>query len=146
MATVNLSRDKGRHKKLEKRVFSTVVDYTGEIGTSGDTYQLLNLPPEVLVTAASIYVITPSDAATTATGDLGFDGDGTLVKAGNLKSAANSNLTAGASTVVPQLKLTGGVLTFKPTYTGATTVGKFRITVEYIEYTMVNGEITNFVA
>lgn len=143
MATVNLSRAKGRHKKFVSRFFTTVLDYTDEVGTSADVHQLLQLPPESMVIAADMVVITASDAVTTATADLGFAGGDELIADGNLKSAAGTVITDDVTGLV---KETGGVVTFTPTYTGATTAGKWRVTIEYLEYTMVNGDVTNFVA
>lgn len=146
MATQNLTRDNGRHKKREVKVFTTVLDYTDEIGTSADAYQLVTLPENCLVISAGILVLAASDAATTAVADLGFAGGDTLVDGGNLKSAVGTNLSGGTNAAIPQLTTTPAIITFLPTYTGATTVGKFQVTVEYIEIDMTNGEVTNFSA
>ena len=147
MATQNLTRKNDRSRKKGMRVAVAELDYTDEIGTSADIYELFVLPPKSHVISAAIYVLTASDAATSAVADLGIDGDDTLVDGANLKSAADSNLTGGTNSVIPIRKETGGTVTFLPTYTGATTVGKFIIIVEYIEYTRnEEGEQTNFSA
>lgn len=144
MATQNLTRVGERAQKKGVCVFTTELDYTDEIGTSADVYELFTLPPQAMVTHASVFVVTPSDAATTATVDVGFAGGDTLIDGGNLKAAANTVLSGGTNAVVPQIASTGGVVTFLPTYTGATTAGKFFVRIEYIEYEKNTGEYTRF--
>lgn len=147
MTTQNLTRANSRHEKKAVRVFSTVLDYTDEIATSADIYELFELPDNAMAISAGVYMLTAFDSATSAVVDLGFGGDDTLVDGGDLTSAAGTNLTGGTNSVIPQNKPTGGTVTFKPTYTGATTEGKCRVTVEYIEYTRhEQGEYTNFSA
>lgn len=146
MATVNLTRTGKANQKLNTSIFSMELDFTTNIPTSADVYELFVLPPYSMITAANIFVVTASDAATSAVADIGFAGADTLVDGVNLKSAANTNLSGGTNVVVPQIKETGGTVTFKPTYTGATTVGKFRVTIEYLEYTKYTGEVNNFSA
>ena len=146
MATVNLTRTGKANQKLNKSIFSMELDFTTNIPTSADVYELFVLPPYSMITAANIFVVTASDAVTSAAADVGFDGGDTLIDGVNLKSAANTNLSGGTNAVVPQIKATGGTVTFKPTYTGTTTEGKFRLTVEYLEYTKYTGEVNNFSA
>ena len=144
MPTQNLTRIGERAQKKSICVFTTELDYTDEIATSADIYELFTLPPNSFVSFASIFVITASDAATSAVADVGFDGGDTLIDGANLKSAADTELTGGTNAVVPQISETGGIVTFLPTYTGAATVGKFFIRIEYIEYEKNTGEYTNF--
>lgn len=144
MATQNLTRSKKFNHKYEARYQTVELDFTTNIATSADVYECFVTPPNVLIISAAVFVVTASDAATSAVADIGFAGGDTLIDGCNLKSAANSNLTGGTNAVVPQIKTTAGTVTFKPTYTGTTTVGKFRLTVGYIELDMTNGELTNF--
>ena len=149
MATQNLTREAQREKKRSIRQFATILDYADAINTpidtSADIYELFELPEKSLVTAAWIYVITPSDAATSAVADMGFDGGDTLVDGADLTSAADTNLSGGTNSVIPIRRETGGTVTFLPTYTGATTAGRFLIVVQYIEYDKSEqGEVTNF--
>ncbi len=142
MATQNLTRLKKRENKKEISVFETVLDYTVDVATSADVYQLFTLPPNCLVLSTSIYVVTASDAATTATANVGVGASAAaLASAVNLKSAAGTSLAG----TVPSFYETGGVVTFTPTYTGATTVGKFRVIVQYLETGKVKAELTNVV-
>ncbi|UOF81459.1 hypothetical protein [Caudoviricetes sp.] len=145
MATQNLTRAYDRHKKRKIESFTTTLDFTVEVATSGDTYQLFKLPANSYVTKAEILVLTASDAGTSAVADVGFDGGDTLLDGVNLKSAANTLLSGGTNAVVPQLKATGGTVTFKPTYAGtASTVGKYLVRIDYIQIDKTSGEVTNF--
>jgi hypothetical protein len=145
MANVNLSREDKFCQKKSVSVFTAVLDFTDNIPTSADVYQLFTLPPMSIVTVASALVLVASDAATTATADVGFAGGDTLIDGANLKSAAGTSLSGGTNAKVAQLSETGGVVTFVPTYTGAVTAGKFLVRIEYVETEKVNGEYTNFV-
>jgi len=141
MAIQNLTRKNHRHQKQDVSVFTTDLDYAVEVGDSADVFQLFTLPPESMVITASLIILTASDAATTATADLGFAGDATLIDDADLTSAAGTNLDGG---LTPLIKETGGIVTYTPTYTGATTEGKVKVLVEYIEYNKTTGEVTNF--
>lgn len=145
MATQNLSRRDVIAQKKSISVTSAALTYADHLSTSADTYQLATIPPGSLITHASITVLTASDAATSAVADLGFAGDDTLIDGVDLKSAAGTVLEGGTNAVVPAFKETGGILTIKPTYTGATTAGEFLVTVEYIEVNKTSGEYTKFV-
>lgn len=144
MAVQNLTRERIRSQKKGICVAHAILDYTDEIGTSGDNYELFVLPPDSMILSAAIFVVTPSDAATSAEANLGFDSGDTLIDGADLTSAANSYLTGGTNSVVPQIAETGGTVTFTPTYTGATTVGKFHVVIEYLEFDKNTGEYTNF--
>jgi hypothetical protein len=146
MATQNLTRKQNRNSKKKVSVLSATVDYTDEIATTDDIYELFSIPPDALITSAQILVETASDAGTSAVADVGFAGGDTLIDGVDLTSADGTVLSGGANAVVPQDSGTGKVVTFKPTFTGATTVGKFTIIVEIAEYTMANGELVNFSA
>lgn len=144
MATQNLTRETIRSQKKGRCIAHAILDYTDEIGTSADSYELFVLPPASMILSAAIFVVTASDAATSAEADVGFAGGDTLIDGADLTSAANSYLSGGTNAVVPQIAETGGTVTFLPTYTGATTVGKFHIVIEYLEYEKNTGEYTNF--
>lgn len=149
MATQNLTREAGNERKKSLRQFATILDYADTkntpINVSADIYELFELPERSLVTAAWIYVITPADSATSALADMGFDGGDTLVDGADLTSAADTNLSGGTNSVIPIRRETGGTVTFLPTYTGATTEGRFLIIVQYIEYDKnEQGETTTF--
>lgn len=145
MATVDLSRDLTYAQKKSPCVSSFTLDYTDNIGTSADVYQLAVLPAGTLVTSATIVVLTASDAVTSAVADVGLAGGDTFIDGVNLKSTAGTVLSGGTNAVIPQFLATGGILTIKPTYTGAATVGKFQVTVEYVEVDKTSGEYTRFV-
>ena len=148
MATQNLTRKAGMHKKREERVFTAILDYSDtselDITTSADVYELFKLPANSYVTVAELLMLTASDSATSAAADVGFAGGDTLIDGANLKSAANTKLSGGTNAVVPQLKTTASTVTFKPTFTGATTVGKWLLRISYVEIDMTNGELTEF--
>ncbi len=148
MATQNLTRAFKREQKKSIRAFASELDFTDEIGTSADVYELFNLPAESLITSATVYIITPNDAGTSAAVDVGFDGGDTLIDGGNLQAAADTVLTGGTNSVIPIRKPTGGLVTFLPTYVGtASTEGKCLVYIEYIEYNKrEEGELTNFSA
>ena len=74
MATQNLTRTLNRNNKKAHRVFYAELDYTDDIGTSADIYELFVLSEKSNITKAEIYVITPSDAATSAVANVGFSG------------------------------------------------------------------------
>lgn len=140
MANIDISRNKTFSLKKTKSVFACELDF-GDVLTSAGTYQLTKLPKEILITRASIMVITAFNSATSASGVLSVSG--TSVKgASDLKSAANTVLDAG---VLQSRFATGGILEFTPTYVGAPSAGKLSILVEYVEYAKnQQGELTSF--
>lgn len=150
MATQNLTRELGRHKKRDVSVFTTFLDIVSAPGatavsTSGDDYELFVMPPESLVTHASMVVVTANNAGTSAVADLGFGGDDTLIDGADLTSAAGTELDGGTNAEIPAIKATGGTVTFSPTYAGtAPTAGRVLVRVEYIEYEQCTGELTEF--
>jgi len=144
MATVNLTRADKNNYKLQSCFATVELDYTSNVPTSGDIYEVFVLPKLAYVVSAEMIVITASDAVSAATADVGFAGGDTLLDGVNLKSAAGVKLSGGTNAAVPAVKATGGTVTFKPTYTGETTVGKWRLVIQYLEYTKYCGELTNF--
>ena len=148
MATQNLTRLGGMHKKRDISVFTTVLDIADatvlDITTSADIYELFTLPDNGYVTKAEIFILIANDAATSAVADLGFAGDDTLIDGANLKAVADTVEDAGTNAVVPQLAATGGIVTLLPTYVGTPTVGKFLVNIEYTEIDKTDGELTVF--
>ena len=74
MATQDLRRQLNRHQKKATCVFKTDLDFTVDIATAGDTYQLFELPVDAYVVRAELIILVASDAGTTALGDVGFAG------------------------------------------------------------------------
>lgn len=135
----DISRKQGMHKKRDVSVMTLIMD-AADMGAA-DTYELAELPKEILITASSLVVLIPFDG-TTPTAAIGFQG-GTgaeLIAATTIASAADT-VVAGNGDISKQ---TGGVVTL--TKVGTSTVGKAVMTVEYIEYEQCTGELTNFVA
>lgn len=135
----DISRKQGMHKKRDVSVMTLIMD-AADMGAA-DTYELAELPKEILITASSLVVLIPFDG-TLPTAAIGFQG-GTgaeLIAATTIASAADT-VVAGNGDISKQ---TGGVVTL--TKVGTSTVGKAVMTVEYIEYEQCTGELTNFVA
>ncbi len=144
MATVDLRRLLNRHQKNDISVFTTDLDFTVDIGVTADISQLFELPLNSYIVRAEILIIIANDAGTSAVANLGFGGDDTLVDGADLQATAGAVEDAGTNAVVPVDKLTGGIVTFVPTYVGtASTVGKCKVIIEYIEYEKHTGEYTN---
>lgn len=148
MATQNLTRKAGMHKRRKSEFMIAMLDYADvteiDITTSADVYQLAMMPVDALVLSAGMLVLTANDAATSAVADLGFSGGDTLVDGGDLTSAAGTLLSGGTNAAIPQFVTAETPITFLPTYTGATTEGKVLVYVEYIEIDKTSGELTNF--
>ena len=141
MATVNVSRLGGRHKKGGVCTFQTTIKFD-EFKKTNDIYQLAALPRDILILSSAIGIITANNG-TTGTVDLGFDGGDTLLDGTNLKSAAN---TVTEVTNDHTLRTTGGTLTIKPTFTGKATAGEIVVVVNYVEYRkQASGQLTEFV-
>lgn len=109
------------------------------LGAVTASFQLFNLPAEAVITNAYVHVITASDAATSNAGIIGTAEDGTQVlSAANLKTLGKQGTFTGQS-----LTGTGKTIWFKQTVTGAATVGKVLVVVEYLEYNLNTGNYTN---
>jgi hypothetical protein len=143
MATVNLTRKKGFHKKAGISVMVALIDLINDAPTSADVYEIAKLPKNSLIIDSQVVVDTASDAATTATGDFGYVGAASALGNDlNLKSAAGTSLADNLAAAI--LLPTGGTVIFTPTYDGAATVGKVLFIIEYIELDKTNGEFTEF--
>lgn len=138
MAVQNLTRTKTFNQRGKVSVVDFELDYTDNVATSGDNYELCVLPANCVILASTIFVETASDAATSASGVVGtVDDTDEIITATNLKSAGFST---GNQVHYP----TGATVVFTPTYTGATTVGKFRVVLEFIELGRRDGDLLNY--
>ncbi len=134
MPAVNLTRDKTHSLKKSRSVASAVVDFS-EMPLAADDYEVFLLPDDAIVTDSFYDVLEAFDAAVTA--DLGFDGGAELISAGALDAVAviasnDINVSTG----------TGKRVTINPS--ADVTQGKVVIVVEYVEYNLSNGDLTNF--
>lgn len=109
------------------------------LGAATASFQLFNLPPEAVITGAYVHVVKASDAVTSNAGSIGTAENGTeVLSSADLKVAGKQGTFTGQS-----LTTTGKTIWFKQTVTGAATVGKFLVVVEYLEYNKNSGEYTN---
>jgi len=145
MATVNLTRKAGFHKKRDVSVLAAVIDLINHAPTSADVYEIAKIPANSIIIDAQVVQIVECDAASSATGDFGYVG--TANAFGNdldLTSAAGTSLADNLAAAI--YTETGLTVIFTPTYSGAKTVGKVALLVEYIELDKTNGEFTQFSA
>lgn len=144
MAT-SLVREGTLCQKKTKSYFADTINEgtdNGDVAVAGGDFLLGYLPPNCIITAANIHVVTASDAVTSSTGTLGTtEGGSEILSAADLKSAGDEGTFTGES-------LTG---TGKPLYLGitkvggnGTAVGETVVVVEYLEYTKKSGEYTTF--
>jgi hypothetical protein len=159
MATVNLTRKFGFHKKRDVSVLVALISVT-DWPTSGDVYEIAKLPKNSLVIGRQAMSLVASDAASSATADFGVTGSAAAF--GNdldLKTTAGSSMIpaptvtndgAGTDPVAglfnPIFYETGATVILTPTYTGAKTEGTHLFVIEYIEIDKTNGELTEFSA
>lgn len=150
MATQNLTRKGGMHKRRKSEFFVKILDVADtsefDLTTSGDDYELFKAPEDSLILRAGALVMTANDAATSAVADFGINGGDTLIDGADLTSAAGTNLSGGSNAAIPQFLAAESAVTYSPTYTGAMTEGKILVYIEYIEITKTTGELTNFSA
>ena len=112
-----------------------------ELAAGNGNHELVNLPPNCIITDAYVHVKTASDAATSATITLGTASGGSqIMSAGDLTATGDEGTFAGQSDTGSGVTVFLGV-----TKVGAeTAVGKFVIVIEYMEYTKNSGEYTKF--
>lgn len=140
MASTNLTQARNNSCKKQNSYFSTLIDVKDSaVGLVSTNLLLANLPPDAIITDAYLHRVTASDAATSATFKLGTtEGGAEVMAAADIKAA-----TGKVGSLVGQILTNSG----KPLYgtltiTGAQTVGKFYVVVEYLEPTKVTGELT----
>lgn len=138
----DLRREKRFFQKKQECFFAGEVNEgteNGEIAAASDNHQLVNLPPDAIITDAYIHVETASDAATSAVATLGTASGGSqILSAGDLTTTGDQGTFTGQS-------LTGSGVTvwLGLTYTGAATnVGKYKVVIEYLEYRKNTGDYT----
>lgn len=133
MPLVNLTRINRAAEKKNVNVSAVKLDFS-DIPSSLDEYQLFSLPANVMVTNIITRIVVASQAGVTC--DIGFQGEAFIAK---------PSLDTVGGIAVPTAKdtNTGKVITLKPS--AALTQGVFIVMVEYIEYTLNNGEYTNFI-
>jgi hypothetical protein len=139
MPTTDITRYRKFAEKKTVSVSAAEVKAADVDGTN--IMEIFKLPPNAIATDAYAVVDTAMDAAITA--DLGFDGgaelgnnlvmDATGFKTGALVDNADHLLTETGKTVT-------AVFSAQPT------VGEVHFVVEYTQYTLGNGNLTNYVA
>lgn len=133
MAIVNLTRLNRAAEKKNINISAVKLSFS-DISTI-DEYQLFVLPPNVMVTNIITKISVASQTGVTC--DIGFQGESFISKP-SLATINNIAMPTAKDTG------TGKVITLKPST--VLTSGVFTIMVEYIEYTLNNGEYTNFIS
>lgn len=143
----NLTR---KHKYNEKktRSVSAAVDITDDMLNAAEAYTLFQLPPRSLVTAAHIIRHV---AANAITADIGVAGGSELfndaaLNATGVLTTNTTTVTGNAETAAVGKTLyydTGADITITPS--GNMTAGRFSVIVEYVEMTLGNGKLTDYV-
>lgn len=113
----------------------------GEISAATANHLIAKLPAKSHITNAYVFVATASDAATSAAATVGTaSGGAQILSAVNLKTTGKQGTFAGMTDTA-----TGVDVYLNLTYTGAATnVGRYRVVIEYLEYTKNTGEYTKF--
>lgn len=114
----------------------------GEIAAADANHLLGLLPPDSLITEAYIQVEVVGDAVTSTTMKLGTASGGAQIL-----SAADGQSLGKEGTFVTGVETgTGAEVWFNIAHVGGsqTAVGKYRVFVEYIEFTKNTGEYTKF--
>ena len=142
--TIDMTRMNNNFQKKSICVMACAVKEgtsNGRVPAASDNLLLGKLPPDAIVSDAYVFVLTASDAATSAAATLGTASAGAQLLTGvNLKTLGKQG------TFVPGVKtLTGKDVWLNTTYTGAATnVGDYMIVVEYLEYKLTTGNLTRF--
>lgn len=140
----DLTRNNNTHQKKSICVMSAPIIEGTEVGeiTAVDADHLLGLlPQDAVIIDAFVWVHTVSDAATSAAATVGTtEGGSELVTGVDLTTLGRQG------TFVPSVEtLTGKDLWLGIDYTGATTaVGVYTVIVEYIEFNLNTGDLTQF--
>ncbi len=135
MPTTDLSR---RRKNTEKRTIniSTARLSFDEMNLTDD-HQILVLPENAIIKNAFVNVKEAADVAITA--DIGFEG-GTGIELFDDVDLVTLGLTEAEVALD-----TGTGKTIIVTPSAELTQGSFDVVIEYIEYNMSNGQLTNYV-
>lgn len=159
MPTTDLTRLRKSYEKKQVNVSCAHIKF-GDI-VSTNIHQLFKLPKDALIIDAGVIVDTAANGAITV--DFGFDGGtelgaaipitttgykqvalATALTSGTVTAGVVANL-AGTATKAPRI-LTGTGKTVTAVFSAGPTAGDFRFLVQYIEYKLSNGELTNYVA
>lgn len=140
MATVNLTRLKKRTDKKTISVHASNLVPVAEGLVGLDINQLANLPPDAAIRDAYLVVNTATQAGVTA--ELGFAGGSELGTALPCDVAGHvPGLVVDNTDKV--LTLTGKVLTV--IFSATPTAGDIDVVVVYDEYTLCNGNLTQYI-
>lgn len=148
-------------KFAEKKTYSVSAANVKHTDVAGTTLQeLFKLPPNCLIVDATVVVVAAGQGSLTV--DFGFDGGNELgndldidaisvvsvpesLLALTLTEGTPNTLSAGTVTKSPRIATgTGKTVTAK--FSADPSAGEFVFIVEYIEYTLSNGQLTNYVA
>lgn len=136
MAVQDLTRKNTFMHKREIRYFAEEIDVVDLISTSGDNYQLSNIPDKALILSAVIFIKEVVNGV--ATVDVGTSPTGS-----DIFNDADVSIT---TPVVSSLTITdtdaGLPLYITPTWGSAVTQGKLLLVVEYLEYRLKSDEFT----
>lgn len=143
----DLTRFLNGFQKKAISVFTALVEEgtdadQGEVAPGDFNHLLALLPPDALIVNAYINIEVASDDSTTAVLKLGTASGG-----GQIMTGADAKVVAVDGTFVPGVDTGTGIELWINSATGTddgTAVGKYRVFVEYIEYTKNTGEYTNF--
>jgi hypothetical protein len=128
----NLTRFGRANEKKKTSISSARLLFT-DIPTA-EAYQLFQLPAKCLIITTHVIVTIAGQAATTM--DIDIEGGATI-------STADIATVAVDTDTVGVLTGTGAVITVTPS--AILTSGSFQVIIEYIEYTLNNGEFTAYI-
>ena len=145
----DLTRGRSFNEKKTRSVAAGVITYDQVVGTT--VHDLFVLPERAIVTAAYLVPEVASQAAITV--DIGFKGgagnelfndaavSNTTVKTTNVASV-DGNAQTNVPTAIALLTGTGKTVTAQ--FSAQPTAGRFAVVVEFIEYTLGNGDLLNY--
>lgn len=133
----DLTRMKNYSEKKTISVAAAVVDYTQVSSTAQQN--LFNLPDNSLITRA--FIINEANGQAGLTVDFGFDGGAELINDAGVDGTPGVVKDAMS---VPVKTGTGKAVTAK--FSATPTAGRFVFMVEFIEYTLGNGQLMNYTA
>lgn len=138
MVTINKTRMPEAAEKKTRSISSVTLKASDFVGlTAGDTLALFALPEKALIRSAYIVVQSASQASVTA--GIGTAPSGTQLGATRALSAV---AVVGGAVATPVDTGTGAVVYFTPS--AIPTQGEFDVIVEYDEYRLGNGNLTNY--
>lgn len=133
MALQNLSRLKTANQKKAVQIASLEFDFNDL--TLVDEHQFFQLPKNAVILRSYFEVIEAGVAASTA--DIGFDGLDELFNNVDLVALAYTTFVGNLNT------LTGKTITFVPSV--EQTQGRWRLIIEYVEFDLTTGDLTELV-